>query len=850
MISNAGVECLCSHFIPYLRLESLQQHNTVCHVTSHADAMLPSVNARSIALPTSTVRMFGYRNMIRRLHAVASLARSPLPVVLDRLRTFKIRNISKMHTVLANTSLQDLAFTVPFVFTEEHRHHLLTALSLAVFQLNHQRVITQDRALLVPHYVSTVLDALPWHTIFTSRSVMSLLPRYCTSCPLLVFKYNKPLGATFFNYRQVADIPWDRQLQIMSSSSCVCTDRHHLRHLIPDGLSHIVTTDASFLPTIALQNLWKFGSKHRPSLMQPLSPELRQHIQHIIDSAVTSYARKLERKFAVADCMTAWRLTVVQHIHDALAKLPDGYCFTVHGENFDALAPALTYADARTLRNTVHSKFAIVPVDKASGTFAAYCLKWYLTCAHSDLLHNQYYDTNVSITPSDVLHDHNEFYRCNSFPGFSALSQRLPFMSAMAKLHKTPIANRFLVNSYDTSLTLLSKWLTWAFKAIQGDLDSMFLNVLRSLGADGVQVATTIRKCWVINSSADVIPILQAFNAHYTAQQHTNTQWVLRCLDFARLYTNIPLQDLTHRLADMTCKVFRLHSATPALKVFAGGKFQWLSHVPVSAVGRDKSKGKYRIFTAPFLIKCIRKLVENTYFCFGKRLFRQIMGIPMGTNCAVYLANSYLYMYELQFWMQFQNFQDRAMLKTILWNFAFTVRYIDDLLTLHNLLIMDLLYTTSNYHGIHGIYPPCLSLEVACEGPSVHYTDITLYTTNHGLLSTMLYDKRREPKFAVVQYIKFPHVTSALSKHCKYNIFTSQFHRFRRIILNRDNFIQETSLLVQHMVLNQGYSSRLIHKKLRRLLHVWKGLFSGTSPRYLYDTIILRSQQMNGPTLC
>ena len=45
----------------------------------------------------------------------------------------------------------------------------------------------------------------------------------------------------------------------------------------------------------------------------------------------------------------------------------------------------------------------------------------------------------------------------------------------------------------------------------------------------------------------------------------------------------------------------------------------------------------------------IEFLVNNIYVRFGGQLFRQMVGIPMGTNCAPFLADLFLYSYENEF---------------------------------------------------------------------------------------------------------------------------------------------------------------------------------------------------------
>ena len=42
-------------------------------------------------------------------------------------------------------------------------------------------------------------------------------------------------------------------------------------------------------------------------------------------------------------------------------------------------------------------------------------------------------------------------------------------------------------------------------------------------------------------------------------------------------------------------------------------------------------------------------LVDNIYVRFGGHCFQQIVDIPMGTNCALLLADLFLYSYENEF---------------------------------------------------------------------------------------------------------------------------------------------------------------------------------------------------------
>ena len=55
------------------------------------------------------------------------------------------------------------------------------------------------------------------------------------------------------------------------------------------------------------------------------------------------------------------------------------------------------------------------------------------------------------------------------------------------------------------------------------------------------------------------------------------------------------------------------------------------------------------MYTADNICKTTEFLIDNIFVQFGGRLFCQVIGIPMGTNCAPLLADLFLYSYENEF---------------------------------------------------------------------------------------------------------------------------------------------------------------------------------------------------------
>ena len=60
----------------------------------------------------------------------------------------------------------------------------------------------------------------------------------------------------------------------------------------------------------------------------------------------------------------------------------------------------------------------------------------------------------------------------------------------------------------------------------------------------------------------------------------------------------------------------------------------------------SNAKNKY---TENDIIRMLEFLIDNIFVECGGVIFQQIIGIPMGTNCAPLLADLFLYSYETEF---------------------------------------------------------------------------------------------------------------------------------------------------------------------------------------------------------
>ena len=137
-------------------------------------------------------------------------------------------------------------------------------------------------------------------------------------------------------------------------------------------------------------------------------------------------------------------------------------------------------------------------------------------------------------------------------------------------------------------------------------------------------------------------------------------------------------------------------------------------------------------------------------------VLKQRIGIPMGTNCAVYLANLYLFAYELDF---VNRTVGNPAFHHIVHHFRWTKRYIDDLLAIDNPVSENYFYSNSfDASGLVGIDPSCLSLTSEQNSPSeVNFLDLIIFRRNgSGRLHTSIFDKRDYPPLSKATFYHLP----------------------------------------------------------------------------------------------
>jgi len=223
-------------------------------------------------------------------------------------------------------------------------------------------------------------------------------------------------------------------------------------------------------------------------------------------------------------------------------------------------------------------------------------------------------------------------------------------------------------------------------------------------------------------------------------------------------------------------------------------------------------------------------MLYNTYIMVNGQTFRQLIGIPMGTNSGVNVANLYLVDYEF-------DFIERLIIDKryeIIDKFKNTIRFLDDILSIDNQLFKELLYSDSIYQGIHGIYPKeAVELQLVAQGLPLSYMDLLIKCrkNNHflaGRLCTQSFDKRAEKKFSKIACIKYPHASSLLTDKMGYNVVLTECYRHYRLNTEAEGFLHEIAKVVQELR-KKGFD-------LAKLLRTFRSFLLKVNNRALYGS--------------
>ena len=107
----------------------------------------------------------------------------------------------------------------------------------------------------------------------------------------------------------------------------------------------------------------------------------------------------------------------------------------------------------------------------------------------------------------------------------------------------------------------------------------------------------------------------------------------------------------------------------------------------------QKKPKKYHPWSCQNVCDALTFLLDIIFIRFSTKLYRQVVGIPMGTNCAPLVLDLFLFCYERDFIMSLSDDKQADIIDA----FNTTSRYFDDILNINNVYFDNMVSQISHF---------------------------------------------------------------------------------------------------------------------------------------------------------
>ena len=579
--------------------------------------------------------------------------------------------------------------------------------------------------------------------------------------PTLVYKHVPPIRNKNFNYSEETqnfDLESFKMREMNNENNCSCQNSPFKD---PDH-GHIITGDLSLVENQDLRKLLELGPNFREQKSKTNFNHIWKNVSSGISNCIESWARK---ENAPVEELDEWKVKLLCKLKQSLQKIKKN----PRKIPMEVLKQTKNIEDLENL----HSKFIVLFVDKASNNVALVCKNYYFRVLMNELGLNQTENSTYEAQhlPEKHFVDIQKRFLNETSPGLPCVSDQLPFIYAVPKLHKNPVKFRFLVSQRKCPLKLLNQTLSKICKLTLKQHRAWCRTIYKFSG---------INRMWIADNFDDVLNKINAINTRTKAIS-------TKQYDFSTLYTSLPIQ----YLIDQLNWCFE--------KAYIGGKKKFISIYSSNAKFVQNPKEGTLSFTLEKLKDVFKFIVEHAYFRFGDTVLLQKTGIMMGWDAAPHVANLALYASEHKFQekMSKENFHAAKQNNK-------NSRFIDDINTLNNRVFDD---------QIKQIYPT----EITCNRENLtdisgHFLEVDITVKNDKFV-TKIFDKRDDFNFKIV---KFPHIKSNIPDCIVFNVFVSQIIRIARVCSD----FQEFKDIFKVLILNfkgKGCSNRILFQKAKKV---------------------------------
>lgn len=709
-----------------------------------------------------TSRLYGYRDNQRRCKYLAHLFDlGKLDSV--KLELYKSRILWRMRKLLLENGKESkLKATAVKAIVEKLNNFLFT-------RIKRKPKVPTGVIPIKLEWQSSLMRRINLRRILEAKEIRDLFP---DAFPEVVIakRLTNPISCRVLNYSKTS-----RNLRQQKGRACRCRQLFDKKFRTLDNC--VYTGDLGCVKDVTLRSILSHGLRFRTNVKpQPLlavSAALSEFI-----SQMCKRLNKDKREFM------RWKASVIAEVKKRLPARITGSGVSWTGK-------------AQNYLSFLQQHLVLVPTDKASNNITFVCRRLYVSILKHELdREDGAYEVVTDESVDDIVLRHKNFLKRFSLEAGS--KSGLGYLYWLPKMHKPKAAQRFIAGLANCSTTTCSKYLAKALNAT--------LRILREKD-DAALSETGVRRFFVVPGYEEVAEFISRW-----PRTDLESDRRLYVGDFSTMYTTIQHADLIKRVHLAIDEAFewkanRIQEGASSNDVCLSTRGDSCTWVIKKGRKREHFASDNLVVTCLTLKEMVTFIVYNTYVVNGKICRKQVIGIPMGTNCAPPLANLYLYSYE-------SGFIDRlvkAKGMNAAHKFHMTFRLIDDVLSVDNRLWTSYASRTAeevDADGVGGIYPSALTLnDESISSQEVCFLGMRI-TCNGQVLCSDVYDKRKDFPFKVIRY---PHMNSVLPEYIPYGVYIGQLHRCFRICSDFKSFLREAVEISQTLE-RQG----CVPTKLRR----------------------------------
>ena len=631
-----------------------------------------------------------------------------------------------------------------------HEYALYIIKDICLFKLKatYSQKRKQPANFIVFKFINKLIQDLNLHKIINDPNITSLFPINSRnfSSPAVSFKRTKSIRTKVLNYREtLQDNNFPDFVCKCDNYNEVFKDQHH---------GHIITGDLTLIENIQLRELLQKGLNFHEQ--QP--PNKLQTI-NVIKSGVDAYISKVSRKLKKAVVtFTPWKTELMKCVEGKLDKC------RIYDYN-KVLANRVNKGDLNRLKED----FVFAPVDKASNNIAIICKRYYIEVMSKEIQESNTFSPVFFDAPEVLDNLKNSNYIT------SEDKQKLPLLYCTVKMHKTPIGFRHITAGVGTILQNLS--------IAVGNSLKLLLRIAEK--ANDYKIKEIDRCILLVDNREKVLRSLEISNKSTNV---INKRKSINTWDFSTLYSNIPHGQLLINVNQFIDDIFRCIKDKKYVCSSTNSKRAYFSrsrHIGVKSFDKDQLK------------EAVKYIVDNSYITYHNVVYRQIIGIPMGTNCAPHLANIYLHQYE---YIYLKSMVEKGELQ-IAKDLGNMYRYQDDCIAIND-------NDTFSKH-YKKIYPAVMILnQTNVSRDKCTFLDLKI-AIYRGKFIYNSYDKRNDFKFPIVNY---PDLRGNIPSSQSYGVYTSQLVRFVDINGTFRGFIKDVSKMTKSFQ-KKGFSVTALKRK-------------------------------------